>query len=465
MQKPEWARPYTAQEQSLFDQGHKVQQSAQKFFPKGISIQAPYWNFQELIHQTQLALQKAPPYIYEAFFAKNDLMVRVDILQVEKEYVNIIEVKSSVSIKEDHIWDTAIQKYVLNQCGFKVQHCYVLYINKDSVYPNLKNLFVKKDVTAKAEELQQDIHCSVQKFKQALSQKSIPKIDIGPHCKKPYPCRFISHCWKSIPSPSVFDIPQMGDKSWEYYKENKIELNLIPDKDLESRQLMYKQVHVTGRDCIKKEKIKEEISRWKFPFYYLDFETLAGPIPYLEGAKPFQAIPFQFHCLRQNTLDKKVQEDFYLHTNSQDPRKMLAERLVRFIKKEGSVLAYYKNFESKQLKSLAEYLPEFREVLLDIESRLEDPLPLLREAVCYKDFGSSWSLKSVAPVLLGDQWKYSKLEVQDGLSAQRNFEKMISLSDKNTQKEVLRKNLIQYCRQDTWCLALIVQWLFKNSNI
>ena len=152
-----------------------------------------------------------------------------------------------------------------------------------------------------------------------------------------------------------------------------------------------------------------------------------------------------------------------MHTDRKDPRKALAEHLVRFIKKEGSVLAYYKNFESKQLKSLAEYLPEFRSALLDVESRLEDPLPLLREAVCYKDFGSSWSLKSVAPVLLGDQWKYSELEVQDGLSAQRFFEKMIALSDKKAQKEI-EKNLIQYCRQDTLCLALIVQWLFKNSK-
>lgn len=426
---------------------------------------APYWDFQLTCSQTQTALQQSPPYIYEAGFSKNQMFVRVDILQINKEGgFNIIEVKSSSSVKEDHILDTAVQKYVLDQCRCKVQKCFVVHINKDNIYPNKKNLFVQKDITEEVQLLQEEIHKKAQEFKKQLSQKEAPEINIGPHCKKPYPCRFIPHCWKHIKNPSVFDIPQIGEKSWEYYKEKKIELSSIPDEELDARQVMYKKTQLSGRPCVQKEKIQKELSHWKLPFYYLDFETFSPPIPYLKDARPFQDIPFQFHCLKQNSIKEEIdsQEGSYLHTNRQDPRRSLAQSLTRFIKKEGSVIAYYKNFESKQLKNLAGQFPEFQDDLLDIESRLEDPLPLLRSAVCYKEFGSSWSLKSVAPVLLGRQWGYSSLEVQDGLEAQRIFLKMISLEDRHPQKEKIQKNLIQYCRQDTWCLALIVQWLFKN---
>ena len=464
---PQWAKAYTDQEKNLFEQGYQIQKSAQKFFSGGISIQAPYWDFQESFLQTQQALQQSPPYIYEACFSHNQMVVRVDILEIQKEYFNIIEVKSSSSVKEDHILDIAIQKYILDLCKCKIQKCFVVHINKECIYPNMQNLFIQKDVTSEVLSLEESIHKKVKELKNILSQKNIPEVEIGPHCKKPYPCRFIPHCWKSIKSPSVFDIPQIGEKSWDYYKEKKIKLSCIPDKELDARQIIYKKTQLSGQPYIEKEVIQKELSQWKLPFYYLDFETLASPVPYLKGTQPFQDIPFQFHCLKQISIKEKAesQEGSYLHTNRQDPRRDVVQHLVRFIQEEGSIIAYYKNFESKQLKNLAKQFPEFQKKLLSIESRLKDPLPLLRSSVCYKEFGSSWSLKSVAPVLLGDQWSYSGLEVQDGLKAQRMFLKMISLENNHLEKKKIQKSLIQYCRQDTWCLALIVQWLFKTAKI
>ena len=439
-------------------------------------MEAPYWDFQTAAHQTKKALDSSPPYIYEAFFEKEQLIARVDILHLKKSSWDIIEVKSSLSLKEDHLWDMAIQKYVLDKCFDKIENCFLMHINKACVYPHLEYLFIKKNVTDQVNKLIPEVEKKVIEFKNTLNQTKAPQVEIGPHCKKPYPCRFMHKCW-SLKGPSVFNIPGLGEEeSWNYFHQNKVHLKDIPDQDLIKRQCVYKKVQLTGKPYINKINIKKEISSWKFPLYYLDFETLSSAIPRFPSTKPFQHIPFQFSCLKQNNYNQKkgnedlqdfekqiTTEEHYLHLDSSDARKFLTEKLAQFIGEKGHVVAYYKQFESCRLKELSALFPEFSKILLSIESRLVDPLPLLREEVCFKDFGSSWSMKSVAPVLLGKKWSYSQLDVQDGLMAQNTFEQMIQLKNSDPQKEILRKNLISYCRQDTLCLAGIVNWLFMEA--
>ena len=163
-----------------------------------------------------------------------------------------------------------------------------------------------------------------------------------------------------------------------------------------------------------------------------------------------------------NTFDeKKIQDRHYLHSGSTDPRRPLSEQLTQFIGKKGSIFAYYKNFESARIKELADLFPDLREKLLNIESRLEDPLPILQNYVCLKEFGSSWSMKSVAPALLGKKWDYSQLEIEDGLMAQNAFHQMCLLKE-GKKKEKIKSDLIRYCRQDTMCLALVVKWMYRS---
>ena len=477
MHHADLARPYTLQEQSLFKQGDAVQIEARKRFPGGVLIQAPYWDFKLAQQQTHKALEQKPPYIYEAFFFKNNLMARIDILHLKKESVwDIIEVKSSMNLKEDHIWDVAIQKYIMEQFSYLIDKCFVFHLNRSCVYPNLENLFVKKEITEEVNDLQNQVADKIEEFKQALAQKEPPEVDIGLHCNKPYECRFKSQCWGSIPKPSVLDIPEMGALAWEYYQQDKIKLDDIPEEELLPRQKIYKQVHLCSEPYIDKKSIQRELSLWKQPLYYLDFETIAPAIPRFEGVSPFQHIPFQFSGLcifdekDSNSKDigffqeQKIEEEHYLHKDASDPRYELSKKLVEFIGEQGSVVAYYKQFESLRLKELARLFPDLSTALLSIESRLVDPLPLLRNYVCFKEFGSSWSMKSVAPVLLGEKWNYSHLEVQDGLMAQNVFEKMVHLSSVDPKKDILRKNLISYCSQDTYCLAGIVEWLYKQVS-
>ena len=467
---PDWARDYTNIEKNLFLQGNIVQKEARKRFKNGTLIDAPYWEFQQAQQQTHHAIQKNTPAIYEAvFFSPDNLVARIDILEKTKMGWNVIEVKSSMSAKTDHILDVSIQKYVLDQCELKIENYFLMYLNKNCVYPRLENLFCKKNITEEVTEQQSKISNQIQKIIPTLHPPNqIPEVKISPHCQKPHSCRFIPYCWKHIPSPNVFSIPSMGELAWEYYNQNKIHLSDIPSSDMLPRQCHYKDVQLSGKPYIHKANIKKEVSTWEWPLYYLDFETVSPPIPRFEGTHPFQHTPFQWSVLKAHSLKdhetQSFQESHYLHSDLSDPRKPLSEQLIKAIGNKGSVVAYYKQFESLRLKELAELFPEYSEKLLWIESRLVDPLPLLRENVCFKDFGSSWSMKSVAPVLLGDKWNYSHLEVQDGLMAQIQFEQMCQQKDSDPTKKQITKNLIQYCHQDTLCLALIVQWLFQVSS-
>ena len=490
------AAPPSPSQKNLFDQGYLVQKKACEYFSPGIAVCAPYWDFESAGAQTAEALEKKPPFIYEACFSSGALRVRVDILELTKTGgCNIIEVKSSAGVKKIHIQDLAVQKYVLERLGHTVEKAFVLYVNRDCVFPDLKNLFVKKDVTAEVVEVQPQIETAAEKLKNVIHQDKEPDVKIGPHCKKPYPCPFISYCWKDVPKPSVFDIPEMGESAWEYYSKNKVRLKDVPKSNLLPRQSVFRSVQLKSKPFIDKKLIRKELSKWSEPLYFLDFETISSPIPNFKGVRPFQQVPFQFSCFKQEVLLnktpgsglKKVQtlfkeilkarslretkefsfeqmkEGHYLHSSADDPRRPLAEKLVQFMGRGGSVAAYYKDFESQRLKEMAEIFPDLKEHLLDIASRLVDPLPVLRRGVCFKEFGSSWSLKSVAPVLLGEKWSYGQMEVKDGLEAQRAFEKMAALPAGDPKKEEIKNNLINYCRQDTLCLALVIEWLYENS--
>ena len=184
-----------------------------------------------------------------------------------------------------------------DQFSYSIDRCFILHLNKSCVYPHLENLFIKKDITEEVHELQSRVKDKVGEFQQALSRKELPNVHIGLHCNRPYECRFKSQCWGSVPKPSVLDVPEMGALAWDYYHQDKIRLEDLPDEELLPRQKIYKKVHLCEEPYIDKECIQKELSSWKKPLYYLDFETINPAIPRFEGGSPFQFIPFQFSAL------------------------------------------------------------------------------------------------------------------------------------------------------------------------
>lgn len=90
-----------------------------------------------------------------------------------------------------------------------------------------------------------------------------------------------------------------------------------------------------------------------------------------------------------------------------------------------------------------------------------DPLPVIRNHVYFHEFAGSFSLKNVAPTILGNEYRYSG-EVKDGTEAQLGFLRLTTEEIRPEEREKLKNALLAYCGQDTRALVKIVEWLFSN---
>src|ERR1035437_8431714 len=97
-----------ASTQHIFDQGHLVGDLAKKLFPQGIEV--PNASFMGNVKSTRELLSRRRP-LFEAGFMVNGLFSRVDILNPNgKDAWDIIEVKSSTSVKNENLQDVGFQK-------------------------------------------------------------------------------------------------------------------------------------------------------------------------------------------------------------------------------------------------------------------------------------------------------------------------------------------------------------------
>ena len=176
-------------QQRRLDQSKEVGILARDSFPDGVLINA----IDPLVatEQTEAAINRGDTCIFEAAFIFNNVLVRCDILQKDANSWQITEVKASTSIKEEHLHDLAIQKYVLTEYGLTTSKTQLMLINsKECVYPDLSNLFTIENVTDQVNQLMDDVDCNVDTFKTVLDRDDEPQVLIGEWCEKPYPCPF-----------------------------------------------------------------------------------------------------------------------------------------------------------------------------------------------------------------------------------------------------------------------------------
>lgn len=136
--------------QRRFDIGNEVQDLAREFFPGGVMVPAENW---DVINGNKITadLAKKNDILYEAF-AKldNGAFCRIDVLKRNGDGWDLIEIKSSTSVKPEYIADLAFQKCVFDHAGYPVKQCWVLHINSDYVRKgpiDVKELFQIEDVT------------------------------------------------------------------------------------------------------------------------------------------------------------------------------------------------------------------------------------------------------------------------------------------------------------------------------
>ena len=120
--------------------------------------------------------------------------------------------------------------------------------------------------------------------------------------------------------------------------------------------------------------------------------------------------------------------------------------------------------EKSRIEELAWLFPDLKPSLYSIADRLMDLLPIVREHIYHPSFAGSFSLKAVAPVLLGID--YGDLDIGSGGQAALELGRLLITTDVLTTEEraEIRAQLLEYCKQDTRCLVQLLGRLRELSR-
>ena len=449
-------------QQRIIDQGNEVGHHARERFPYGQLIEA---SGAQALQFTQDVIAAGVDCLFEAAFAFDGIFVRCDILQRNRDNTwDLIEVKSSTSVKDEHLWDVAIQLYVLTGSDFEIQRVQLMHVNsQDCAYPDLSNLFVLQEITAFLNPLVNQVATHAEQFRQILAIDTAPERPIGDHCQNPNPCPFQAACWHHVPEASIFTIPRLNRKKKAALIDQGILAiaDLPPILKLSAQQKAYVETVLNAQPMIDVAAITARLAELSYPIHFFDFETLNPAIPRFEGMRPYEHFPFQYSC-HVLTKDGQLEHHDYLQTDAIDPRLPLIQALITHIGPVGSVVVYHKSFEASRLKKLAESYPQYRELLMSICDRLWDQEDIFKHHYQHPKFLGKTSIKKVLPVV-APALNYGALEIQRGDQAQAVWDEMIRTADPSRRRQIIA-DLRAYCKLDTQAMVAIHQMLVRMSH-
>jgi len=454
--------PVSPAQERVFSQGHVVGSIAREYFPDGLLLDEDPMQWASALEATKAALAAGTPVIYEPCFLAYSCIVRADILVLRPDAsFDLIEVKSTTHTKVEHVWDLAVQTYVLEASGLSVARAFLMHLNTACRYPNLVDLFTTDDLTREVRKYIPEVGPNLATMKDCLDMPNEPSVRLGSHCFSPYECPFFGYCSKlwSLPTPSVFDIPHLGaDGKDDLAARGILSLDAIPEGEpLGPQGERFVRLYKSGSREIDVPGIHTWLSALHYPLYFLDFETDAPAIPRFIGLGPFGSFPFQFSLHILSSDGSLTEASGYLHTESSDPRRAVAEALLAQIGPEGTLIAYNASFEKGVIKELAASFPDISAPLLSFPPRFADLLDIFRKFYIDPAFGGSNSIKAVLPIICPDL-SYSALEVGNGQDAQAAWACLISTPDQ-TEKAKLADALRSYCGLDTMAMVRLFQFL------
>ena len=431
-------KPLSVYEQHLMTEGYTAEKLAKQHLQ----------NFVENNPQYQLIWQKT--YQDKNYEVKADALLH----HTETNTYDIYEIKSSTSADKLNKQDATFQYLVLNK-QIKINKIFILHLNKEYIRfgkLDIDTLFVAEDITEEVKTLLEEVDTQRANALQVLNKDS--QLDIQP-CLRPNTCRCKSLCHSNLPEFSIFNIPNLSPKK----KQALLDMGILQAQDipdnfkLSYKQGLVKEVAKTNQARIDTNAIQHELASLSFPLYFLDYETYNSVIPLHDGYHPQQQMVFQYSLHTLEHPDAEPSHSEYLTTDVNEPSLNLLEQLKNEIGERGSILVWNKTFEMTRNKELAQVHPEFSDFLMDVNERMYDLADSIKEGFyVHPEFLGSWSIKSVLPVMVPNL-SYKGLNVNKGDQAMITWWKMITGAD--TSAEETAKNLLEYCKLDTFAMVKI----------
>lgn len=472
--KNELAKPIDDQAQKHIDDGVKVGQIAKEFFPDTFDAQRKNsvgkLDYDAQVFATNIALKGGSNCIAEAAFIHEDLFCAVDLLKKDDENsYSIYEVKATNELKDDHFPDIAFQKYVLEQCGLKINHLYILHLNhkycrNGKIDPTALLIPECVDVHPEVTTALTMLNEHLDMMRRINKEKNEFTYSLGAYCKD---CPFHEYCHKDIPNPSVLNINGIRkSKAYDLINDGVItylDFTKTGDSHLNTRQKLQIEGFLKNREVsIDQEKLRSFLKSLSYPIYHLDFETMNEAIPPVDGAHSYDQIPFQYSLHIEKSPGGELEHREFLGDRL-DCQRALAEQLCNDIPKGVTSMAYNMTFEKTVLKHLAESYPDLAEHLLDIRENMVDLLVPFKQGYYYNiKQGGSNSIKYVMPALCPEMAEsYHELPVvHNGGEALAMFPKLVLMEGEEYQR--VRSGMLSYCCLDTLSMVKVLNKLWED---
>jgi predicted RecB family nuclease len=463
--QPELAEEAGDEQEARLEQGQAVGRLAQEAFPHGALVDSDPLELEAALRRTAaLVADPFVPAIFEATFQYSNVLVRVDILERRsRNRWRLIEVKSSVELKDHYLYDVAVQNYVVSGSGLAVSSAAVMHLNRDYIYDGKSydphGLFTLEDVTRAVRELGNDVPKLLRKQRTVLAQDKAPTVAPGSQCADPFICEFFEHCNPDLPENHISCLPRLSEKKKGELADLGVDLirDIPMDFPLTEMQSRVTEAVRTGRAWTS-PMLAQGLRELKYPMYFMDFESLYPAIPRYAGMWPYSHIPFQWSVHRQLAPDAPLEHFQFLSEDAADPRREFIDSLCGVLGRHGPIIVYNATFESERLRNLAGWLPEYGNRIAKIQGRLWDLLPFIRENIYHPEFQGSYSLKAVLPALVPDL-SYDHLDVSDGGEAGLVWERMVRGGIDAPERHRLKSALLAYCGQDSFAMVKLLERL------
>ncbi|HEV2291145.1 MAG TPA: DUF2779 domain-containing protein [Gemmatimonadales bacterium] len=449
-------------QQHTFDTGTRVGELARSYLGPGTLIEAEYWNKSAKVQQTAEAMKNGAERIFEASFEHQGVFAAVDGLERVGGAFRLVEVKSSTKLKDEHLPDIAVQRWVLDGAGVRVSEAQLMHLNGKCVAPKLDDLFVRTSATEESDALLPTVGPEVRRQLEMLAGPE-PEVPIGDHCTSPYDCPFIDRCWKDVPRHHVGTLMNLHHTKEKHFRDNGIvTIHDIPsDFKLTDRQEVQRAAVLRGEMTVDRPALRAALAAYDVDrIAYLDFETVGEAVPVWDGCHPYEQIPVQMSC-HVATRDGTLTHHAWIASGPEDPRPACARAVVEACAGADIVVVWHASMEKGCLERLAVGAPALKEELADVIARLTDLEVAYRAALYHPDFLGSYSLKPVVNTLLPPEDAYGNLPVNEGMLASVRLHKLMFAPDtvSNAERARWRQELLDYCGHDTLVMVKLLALL------
>jgi len=453
--------------QRIFDMGHAVGAVAQAQYPDGVLVGAVGQpetgrpDMRAALRETSgLLSQSSDHTLFEATFQHDGILVRTDLLFRERGRVRFTEVKSSTSVKDEHVPDAAIQTWVLQESGVPVDGVCIGHVDNTFVYQgdgDYTGLLVEEDVTDAVAAQLPEVAGWVADLRRMLNG-DMPAVFVGSVCRTPHDCPLREWCRECDGEVHVGYLPGGSRLVEQLQGEGYVRLRDVPAGRITGRdQARVWQATVAGRAQLDPA-IRAELRALPYPRYYFDFETINFAVPIWAGTRPWEQLPFQFSC-DVETAPGIFEHREFLDLTGSPPMEPCAQAVVDQLGDgDGPVLVYHAPFESTVLATLQRHAPRLAVPLQGVIDRVVDLLPIVKRHYYHPDMRGSWSIKAVLPTVAPDLDYGALDEVHEGTEAQMAYEEAIKPDTPAPRRETIRRNLLAYCARDTEAMVELVRY-------